>query len=133
MASQKKFRKLIPKELRIDNIVNCNGKPVVINDIGKAWHTHKTYGNNWTEGKTRVREYSPLPLDICWLETLGFDCSVSWKAIHPETGFTICFDTDVWYYPLDNAHSKTRNLLNVHDVQNLFFALYDEELDFREK
>ena len=121
---------MTPQDLRIGNIVNRNGNPIVVKDIAKSGinMTIDTYGHCDQNYWTLWSEIEPIPLTEEWLLKFGFekpknrDCYIKkrlqgWK----QMAYLIEEDTLI-------AHWIPCKLEHVHQLQNLYFALTGEEL-----
>jgi len=72
----------------------------------------------------------PLTSEIL-TENLGFE--VSWIASHKDTHFNLMIDGSEFYYSADMRHHTSNKILYVHQVQNLYYSLTSEELEFKIK
>jgi hypothetical protein len=124
----------LTRSLRVGNLVCCKNEIVTINDIGHAWHTHII---NWDHGdyvspKTRVKHYSPIALTEEWLLKFGYIDMVDFyddvdKSYSLENKWYVIFVGGVYKFGLEYQDFCTE-LKSVHQLQNVFFALYGKEL-----
>ena len=69
----------------------------------------------------RLDDYEPIPLTEEWLERFGCDLIV-FDITKGDVGF------DFWLVPKWSDYSISVNLEHVHQLQNLYFALTQEEI-----
>jgi len=69
----------------------------------------------------RLDNYEPIPLTEEWLERFGCDLIV-FDITKGDVGF------DFWLVPKWSDYSISVNLEHVHQLQNLYFALTQEEI-----
>ena len=66
------------------------------------------------------------------LQKMGFNFDSHfklWKHTRPDKTYSIELDND--YFPLDFSHHPiVRNLTCIHQLQNLFFSIQGQELEF---
>ena len=112
------------QELRVNNYVNLYNTiaRIIPNDFEK-W-----FGNKWENDA-----FTPIPLTEEWLLKLGFE---KYKDSFNDNRYRmdyyahdIVFIGDELYGYLDNQ--KLKNTIYVHQLQNLYFALTDEELKLK--
>ena len=115
------------KELRIGNWVKYrDGKELVVSNLGDSFETVKFYNYN-PSGSDDITEYSPMPLTEKWLIRFGFlldlhhhrrlTYSLNRITTYMQDGVFWC---DILYDCLEIKH--------VHQLQNLYFALTNDEL-----
>jgi len=121
-----------PNELRIGNITD-KGTVVTFYEHGIHVGAGKCY---------RFDKVKPIPLTEEWLCMAGFEESELFKPVRGK-----CFElvyvriiSDVYgfgvklkNYPFDRASFAVKNVTSVHQLQNLYFALTDQELVFKEE
>tara|TARA_R110000850_G_scaffold146543_1_gene268683 strand:- start:54 stop:449 length:396 start_codon:yes stop_codon:yes gene_type:complete len=127
------------KELRIGNYVIYNSEVVKVNSVGRVYLSHK---KKYVSHKILVKNYSPIPLTEEWLLKFGFDKDSNndycIKGFHLEDRNIDTFlsvekilklkdNFGCWYF-----EAYLRELKNVHQLQNLYFALTNEELTIRQ-
>jgi hypothetical protein len=102
-------------ELRIGNYYNHNGqiKTVTPNTILEVWEAERT----WCK---------PIPLtEEILLKNLGFKKS-SWgwikNGVNIQKGFTLAF----------SSNKDSIEIKYLHQLQNLYFALTGQELEFKQ-
>jgi hypothetical protein len=114
-------------ELRIGNLLNHNNGSMVGSFIVGLIHLEDIIKEN-----PHAREYEPIPLTEEWLLRLGFE-----KPAHSWNGKI--FHLSQWdAYPLNWCVAMDKNgavivhkLKYVHQLQNLYFALTNEELTMK--
>ena len=119
------------QELRIGNYVNhiCNDELVtdVIADVG--YHLLSS-PKSITSRKDSdvVKELKPIPLTEEWLLKFGF-ASGGYGEYKKDRYILDCEYTDkgVYYFIIDDVCIEA-DMLYVHQLQNLYFALTGEEL-----
>lgn len=102
------------KELRLGNIISFDGMEHIVNETTFMIHESKL---------------EPIPLTEQWLVKLGFE-KIDDYSIHYKkdifnwysNGIVIEFDNGITGY---NHYSDCKN---IHQIQNLYFAIYEEEL-----
>jgi hypothetical protein len=104
------------KELRIGNLLE-NGKVISTND-----HRSVFVGNNWY----LTQDLKPIELTEEWLQKFGFELydSVEFRHFYRKNDF----DLDENYQPIDFDCIEIKY---VHQLQNLYFALTGQELEFK--
>ena len=104
------------KELRIGNWVNNGEQLDYVIDTSSMMDLMNEAQVN--EGLTGLK---PIPLTEEWLERFGCDLIV-FDITKGDVGF------DFWLVPKWSDYSISVNLEHVHQLQNLYFALTQEEL-----
>ena len=119
------------KELRIGNLVTCLGKEVELIGISK-WN-----GNNYTtlhyaefKGIIPIQLFhlKPIPLNEEWLLNFGFKSNIN---KHSGCGYSIFGDFKLWIDNSKITYWKVKGsveLKHIHQLQNLYHALTNEEL-----
>ncbi|GAJ22886.1 unnamed protein product, partial [marine sediment metagenome] len=103
---------------------------------------YKSIGSNEIyEGRLPESSFKPIPLSEDWLLNLGFYLENSkdrlsieaWAPAHPSQRFNIDFKDGkillISRYQEDNDNFTMPHIKYVHQLQNLFFALTDKELN----
>ena len=125
--------KLEAKDLRIGNLVMDNAKVKIV-----------TSGmiSNWDIIKRDYAGYEPIPITEEWLLKLGFlleydegDIKYYVKSTNHNFGIK-GYDNSEWYiyheYPFSDDYTILKELAWVHELQNVWFSLTDEELTLNE-
>jgi hypothetical protein len=113
-----------PKELRIGNFIYCNA-------------THRVVKANWVHAD--FKDLDPIPLTAEWLVSLGFEVyDRGGPGRFYKDGYIIDPNdsSSIYPYNLLTIHEdgvlSLKSLRYIHELQNLFFALADEELTLKE-
>lgn len=127
-------------ELRLGNLVQYGGTTAKVCQIEKSFFYCETDGNDFftRDGEPGAK---PIPLNEEWLLKFGFekikDFDVytnvwEFKGFMVSLGDYINIHVDWADDGVDNYHSIVGyEELNVHTLQNLYFALTGEELTFK--
>jgi hypothetical protein len=113
------------KELRLDNYIciNNNLHPCRVKEITMSSVIVESIKENYSE--PTINSMNPIPLTEEWLLKFGFYKSETFKNSFIKKGVDIYIqDTAFWYDLLNNSIE----IKSVHQLQNLFFALTNEEL-----
>ena len=79
-------------------------------------------------GCYRMSYIDPIPLTDEWLIKLGFD-----DNFH-KGKFWVCLDDNGYFYTNHNLNDEGfTEVLHIHQLQNLYFALTGEELEIKQK
>jgi hypothetical protein len=129
---------MIANQLRIGNLVAYGVRPVPIKSIHtesvlkKEVHVYVELNENLIHYCIDVSEVKPIPLTEEWLLKFGFEKTMSWtyakdlvgnlKLVYylGEKGWSIGF----------KSYSDFPNLIHIHQLQNLYFALTGQELTY---
>jgi hypothetical protein len=122
-------------ELRIGNLLNHNNGSMVGSFIVGLIHLEDIIKENF-----HAREYEPIPLTEEWLLKMGFDISNSSGYNIKNNGIEI----DIWFNDdglindiqisstnISGAYPNIKHFQYVHQLQNLYFALTNEELTMK--
>jgi hypothetical protein len=114
-----------PTELRIGNLVT--------QIIERSTHNEeKTITIEWQElmwiSRDRVDFYKPIPLTEEWLLNLRFISFKKGHLYYENNGFSILYAYGKWNYSPSQSITIGREIKYVHELQNLYFALTNEEL-----
>jgi hypothetical protein len=102
------------KELRIGNYLLHDGYFI------------KSYGlDGFLNIIKNIDNYEPIPLTEEWLLKFGFE-QVGFN--YYLNGFKIFFDSDSYFYELRDEGMMDKHLEYLHQLQNLYFALTNQEL-----
>lgn len=117
------------RELRLGNFVWIHG---AVDDVAQlVRNTHSGYQevNNYPYGE-KFNVLHPIPLDEHWLLSFGFTKANEqyFDFYSPSRGKHRMGIKDFKWMP--NNH-MTIDLKYVHQLQNLFFAVYGEELELK--
>jgi hypothetical protein len=122
------------KELRIGNWVNWEGsvETVTLNSFGTEWHK--------SEGRLLFRYFKPIPLNEEWLVKFGFSekfksSSNRWMK-HGQHSNIYLELHDIELSDSEKLsgvflHNFNLEVKHVHSLQNLYFALTNEELTIK--
>lgn len=123
-----------PQELRLGNLVtDSRGKILNILELLESYARVYTIRKDWWSS-TSYEEFEPIELTEDWLEKLGFEKTTpdGWLCLN------ICNDWTFLYWNKGllelsvNRHSVVlKNVMHVHQLQNLTFALTGEELTIK--
>ena len=122
------------KELRIGNLVMFRKDKIVeVSNLGNLFETIETV-NGLRYGSDDINEYNPIALTAEWLEKFGFekltDKNKGWK----QTSFSL--NNGRFIVNFDDGLLTVNFLIGseykyVHQLQNLYFALTNEELNIK--
>lgn len=130
-----------PNELRIGNLVYCNTSDLVVKvqwphpaqlvvDIkGPFVRCEYTHGD--------LEEFDPIPLTPEWLGRFGFKKPIR-REYYELNGICICHEEDNDFKLIhEEVHEGDIITIgspfqNLHELQNLYFALTGEELTIKE-
>lgn len=114
-----------PEELRIGNYVN-----IFLNDVDHNTIQIKIDDLYYIGQKNGV--YEPIPVTEEWLLKFGFvknsELKYHWKNWGTNGVIIITFDETYQGYLFQLGKGLNKLLTNVHQLQNLYFALTGEEL-----
>ena len=113
-------------ELRIGNWVMLSGKPCQVQTVGMWVHTDTTVD------EVPIESIEAIPLSEEWLRMFGFRKSRlagydrHFQYHHPKLNnpITALYNADFSM----NLDGRARVLKHVHQLQNAFFVIADEEL-----
>ncbi|KKN54319.1 hypothetical protein LCGC14_0593740 [marine sediment metagenome] len=113
-------------ELRIGNLINNNAEVVgIVNGTVYVKPSERSIITSY-----RYDQLKPIPLTKEWLKKFGFVKSSQDERmwIDDTTGWFMIYEKDEYYKfsTSENVYGKQFN--KVHQLQNLYFALTDEEL-----
>ena len=127
------------KELRIDNFIRLkeNGNIFDVQVVGTRCESIDVYNNGiYTSYLKNIDYYlEPIPLTEEWLVKFGFKIVVKNAE---KNGVLICYNIKEKTYDFvlrDSFYNKkftVSKLKHVHQLQNLYFALTNEELTIKE-
>ena len=108
-------------ELRIGNLVNYLGNTTKVNSISG---TDKFYIATYSSGIFHESNFEPIPLTEEWLLKFGFEQR---EFSFDKGSFFLSKRTgkDGFLY---QAHTNRFQVKHVHQLQNLYFALTNQEL-----
>lgn len=121
---------IAPQELRLGNLIDKYGKPIEV-DLGI-----------WTKINNGSVIYKPIELTEEWLLKFGFEKKQIREELKNKLGdyayslnnvpfFTLIQDNDG--FMLSKFETYLITVKNVHQLQNLTFALTGEELTIKEQ
>ena len=139
-------------QFRIGNILaDKNGNPIIMEEL------LQNYYNSKGDFSTLYRDAKPIPITEEWLLKFGFDrkkftdgseyleidktvYNKIRNPIHSNNEFWKCyrfqFFKNEWYFgiykdPNSNQFFVQKKIRYIHQLQNLYFALTDEELEIK--
>ena len=113
------------QELRIGNLIYSHSR-LFPTEIIKV----KPYVIDWQLKYSELKNFEPIPLTEEWLLKLGFDFGSDFIGecffieFDDKNDFFIHIENDKFYYNYDEIEIK-----HVHQLQNLYFALTNNELE----
>ena len=117
-------------ELRIGNLINT----ISTNKVFESFITDvKGYDILRCEEKSfKYWSYEPIPLTEKWLSDFGFKKTneseeVEWYSLN---GFEIAIHEEDEKVYFVYQHMVLRHIINVHQLQNLYFAITGTELSY---
>jgi hypothetical protein len=110
-------------ELRIGNLLNHNNGSMVGSFIVGLIHLEDIIKEN-----SHAREYEPIPLTEEWLIRMGFEKSYFENIPYFEKR---CLTIDGCFFDVELMDGSKLELKSVHQLQNLYFALTNEELTMK--
>jgi hypothetical protein len=125
------------KELRIGNYIRHTEDKT--EGVIAKFYINDVYINDWSCGTTPLSECEPIPLTEEWLLKFGFEKNNFSKVFGISNGrydliFTQLTDNySVLYLKFDDCQlTQMKSIQYVHQLQNLYFALTQEELTVKE-
>jgi len=119
-------------ELRIGNFVNVNGW---FSEIAKIGYNYVDISNG--VDSHHIKELEPIPLTEQWLERLGFNDDgfkqyefTNWGIKVKKDSYAISDPNWFVFHGFINQYSELVSLKYVHSLQNLYFCLTNEELEY---
>jgi hypothetical protein len=111
------------KDLRLGNLVQYvdNGEIKVVSNLVLSFLSSKI--------QTQV-PFEPILLTTQWVINLGFSQITS--EYYGKNGFSVEFGTDGIMFIIGDL-SFVKEIKYVHELQNLYYSLTDEELEYDEK
>ena len=127
------------KELRIGNIIRYRDeRDTIVSSLGDNFNTSHI-NKSYYVGSDCLEEYEPIPLTKEWLLKFGFDYVRNTNEYHNR----LINEGAYYLKPVGDAfnhwylyHKKkmiTTNIMYVHQLQNLYFALTNKELNYVQK
>lgn len=128
--------KLTASELRTGNLIQTDyeGTMEVVNiNSERLEYIDAKKPNYRAIGRFELAFVKPIPLTEEWLLKFGFEkVSRTWRFILPvgicELGIRYSSANPSYYSAFINEQFMTREIQYVHQLQNLFFAITNEEL-----
>lgn len=121
-------------ELRIGNFLG------IISCIDDNLHTHQVWHikeNDELINGIELTNFRPINIKEEWLIKLGFEKQKgiyrSFYQSNDNNYLSICFDNDRYYFMDVNEDPSFSGFNYVHQLQNLYFALTNEELTIKTK
>jgi len=114
------------KELRIGNTILYKGKVIDISMVVLFQLYHLS--DNHADSKKDKLQYEPIPLTEEWLLRFGFKHYGQGEAIFCHKKIYLYYRNNIFYF-----HKTIRfEILYVHQLQNLYFALTGLELEYEQ-
>ena len=126
------------KELRLDNYIciNNNLHPCRVKEITMSSVVVESIKENYSE--PTINSMNPIPLTEEWLIKFGFkkkeNSLFTKKLEYIYNSLKYCEDYKIWIYYNDNNDAACNSIADlnfVHELQNLYFALTNEELTMK--
>lgn len=114
-------------ELRIGNLLSFSGEPVAIN-AGFIYDCDYWNRNPERQDAVLFENVEPIPLTAEWLERLGFQTSGGTYYEKDGIGLITGYAVDGTFVCGNSFGSRHTHFYDVHQLQNLYFALTGEEL-----
>jgi hypothetical protein len=112
-------------ELRLGNSINLHGEECTVRAIGKGNITIGAEG--YKSERVSINSIKPIPLTEEWLVKFGFSRR---ENIHKKGKFKIIGGIAIFGIKQTKAfYYKDIQLKHVHQLQNLYFALTNKELE----
>ena len=115
------------KELRVGNYVMCRNFPVFGHNIPVDWSVAQVSA----EGIAIADKFEPIPITDEWLLKFGFiNTETGWKIIYrKQFEFSVILINKFASVGIAGPFGLFQvKLKYVHQLQNLYFALFGEEL-----
>lgn len=114
------------EELRIGNYicVNNNGHPCRVTELTTMSCTVESIKENNKE--PYVKTMNTIPLTEEWLLRFGFDGSEIFKNSYILNSVEIYIQDGLYWYDFGNDRVEVKT---IHQLQNLYFALTNKELE----
>lgn len=127
------------KELRIGNLVYLkNNMPSYFMSIS-GFNNDIIYSNNpslRTDRQITIEDIEPIPLTEEWLFKFGYkkflDMFTIYDEFYLESIRAQYINKDGWHARIGNDMHTMCEIIYVHQLQNLYFALTGEELKIKE-
>ena len=127
-------------DLRLGNFISINfgnrddGKVITVDGVSDCEIYNEEYGYS------PCNEFNPIPLTEQWLLDFGFNQSIEgqWYIHFDEMCLTIYEDlpqyiVEIHDMEMDKSSIFLKSIQYVHQLQNLYFALTQEELILKER
>jgi hypothetical protein len=116
------------KELRLDNYIciNNNLHPCRVKEITMSSVVVEAIKENYSE--PTINSMNPIPLTEEWLIRMGFEKSYFENIPYFEKR---CLTIDGCFFDVELMDGSKLELKSVHQLQNLYFALTNEELTMK--
>lgn len=124
------------KELRIGNIVNCNGEEIIITDIGSwdgGFGLNMTHTGEYkfvsTEDKIRSIPLSKKRFIKARFKSYKNPNKTN-SIIYERDHIRIVYDCELKTYSLRDFNERKVVIKYVHKLQNVYYELEEKELGF---
>jgi hypothetical protein len=125
------------RELRINNYIQYKkGHLVYVKALNNRGENGEAYvnglGDNYINGYYRLSDMKPIPLTEEWLVKFGFEKIKNNGIDYELHDCVISFEAE-WMWTSESKLNEVRTLIpkHVHQLQNLYFALTNEELTLK--
>jgi hypothetical protein len=122
------------KELRINNLINYDGKTIKVSGIIGNTIYHSSYDKDGHFFDSNIGDYKPFqPISLTeeWLVRLGFEYHRE-SGLYNKSGYDVMITSNGIDFYLGEYGSWYKNITTIHQLQNLYFALTGEELTINE-
>ena len=116
-------------DLRIGNLVSYKNEDIVVADA-----VSKDFILTHGQFKISTPNIEPIPLTEQWLLDFGFEYKLRNEYAISIGDYTLLLSIEkdhiavIYVYAYDSEATFLKNIIYVHQLQNLYFALFQEEL-----
>lgn len=130
-----KMYRMKVSEVRIGNLVKFGNQICKVYEINNS--NFYVRNEEIDESlKSTWANIEPIPLTEEWLLKFGFDETKEMEDFFSKTKYKLLTKGALtfWYYPMWNGieNKNYEHIKNVHQLQNLYFALTNEELTLKQ-
>lgn len=105
-------------DLRIGNLVYDNQK------------VYQIYSGSEIGNKHNDSHFQPIPLTEEWLVRAGFEKAIDSNLWVNDSYYQLTFNSQIGASLYEDEYWIKSNIIYLHSLQNLYFALTGEELNF---